>query len=404
MNNNEHTRIILFAGKGGVGKTSIASATGLKAAESGKKTLVMSLDSAHSLADIFDINQELIDLHRGEPIQITERLWIRELDVDREIHKHWGDVYRYFASLLNTSGLDEVLAEELAIIPGMEEVSSLLYINSYFKKREYDIIILDCAPTGESLRFVSIPTALEWYIKKIFNLERNLAKVVRPIARHITDVPIPEDTYFAALERLFNQLKGVDALLTNPNITTVRLVTNPEKIVLKETQRAYMYFCLYKMCIDAVIMNRILPDIVTDSFFEDWKHNQERYIAQAKEYFSPVPILPVKLFPREICGLDSLSMLSDSVYGDRNPTEFFYREVPYRIVKENSAYNLSFKLPFIGKENVEVNKIGDELIIRIGAHRRNILLPKGAVHLDAAKAHLKGDTLLITLGRSEHVQ
>ncbi len=267
MSHGENMRIILFAGKGGVGKTSVAGATGARSAQLGRKTLIMSLDAAHSLADIFDLDRELMDKNRGEPLQVADNLWIRELDVQEEIHKHWGEVYNYFSALLNTTGFDEVLAEELAIIPGMEEVSSLLYINQYAREKEYDTIILDCAPTGESLRFISIPTALEWYIKKVFNLERRIAKVMRPVVRHMTDVPLPQDDYFAALERLFKRLNGVDALLTNPDITSVRLVTNPEKIVIKETQRAFMYFCLYKMCIDGIVMNRVLPDRVTDLFF-----------------------------------------------------------------------------------------------------------------------------------------
>ena len=402
--NENDIRIILFAGKGGVGKTSVAGATGIKTAQLGKKTLIMSLDAAHSLADIFDLDRDLMDKNRGEPVQVADNLWIRELDIQEEIHKHWGEVYKYFTALLNTTGFDEVLAEELAIIPGMEEVSSLLYINTYAREHEYDVILLDCAPTGESLRFVSIPTALEWYIKKLFNMERRMAKVIRPVAKHLTDIPLPQDEYFAALERLFKRLEGVETLLSDPNITTVRLVTNPEKIVIKETQRAFMYFCLYRMCIDAVIINRILPDDVNERFFDEWKNSQMRYVKRAEEYFSPVPIYEAQLFREEVLGKEALSRLADSIYGDRDPTEIFYRELPYDIVKVDSTYRITIKLPFVKKQDVELNRVADELIIRVGSFKRSILLPKQATASNVAKAAFNGDKLIVSLGGMEDVR
>jgi len=233
-------RIIFFAGKGGVGKTSISAATGVKAAEIGYKTIVMSLDIAHSLSDIFDLEKDLLDLNKGKPIRITDNLWIQELDIHEEINRNWGEIYKYIATLLSNTGIDEVLAEELAILPGMEEISLLLYINSYVRQKKYDLIILDCAPTGESIRFISIPTALEWYMKKIFKLEKRIVKYARPVVNKISDVPMPKDEYFDAIENLFNRLRGVNSILEDPDITSIRLVTNPEKIVLKETQRAFM--------------------------------------------------------------------------------------------------------------------------------------------------------------------
>ncbi|RPH89798.1 MAG: ArsA family ATPase, partial [Desulfobacteraceae bacterium] len=249
-------RIIFFAGKGGVGKTSVAAATGIKTAAMGKKTLIMSLDVAHSLVDIFDLGRNLLDQNRGKPIKVRDNLWLQELDIQEEIQKNWGSIHKYLSLLLNTTGLNEILAEELAILPGMEEVSLLLYINQYVQRKKFEVIILDCAPTGESLRFISIPTTLEWYMSKIFKMERTLVKVARPIAKRIYNVPLPGDDYFETLEKLFERLKGVDQILTDPQCTSVRLVANPEKIVLKETQRAYMYFCLYRMHIDAIVLNR----------------------------------------------------------------------------------------------------------------------------------------------------
>jgi arsenite-transporting ATPase len=388
-------RIIFFAGKGGVGKTSIAAATGIQAAEAGRKTLIMSLDVAHSLVDIFDLDRDLLDQNRGKPIKVRDRLWIQELDIQEEIRKNWGAIHQYLSLLLNTTGLDEILAEELAILPGMEEVSLLLYINRYVQRKAFEVIILDCAPTGESLRFISIPTTLEWYMGKIFKMEKTLAKLARPLAKRIYDVPLPGDDYFDALEDLFERLRGVDRILTDPQITTVRLVTNPEKIVLKETQRAYMYFSLYRMLIDGIIMNRIFPEGLNDEYFSDWKKNQEAYRRKAEEYFSPLPILNVPLFRGEILGYRLLKELGDRLYAGRNPLDRFYTEQPYRLSKTNGVYLLRLKVPFITRQDIDLTTLPEELIIRIGSYQRHLPLPRPAAAAKSVKAKLEGETLTI---------
>ena len=388
-------RIIFFAGKGGVGKTSAAAATGVRAAEMGCRTVVMSLDVAHSLSDIFDLEKSLLDLNKGQPIKVANNLWIQELDIQEEINKNWGDVHKYLSLLLNTTGLDEILAEELAILPGMEEVSLLLYINRYVQEKSFDVIILDCAPTGESIRFISIPTALEWYITKLLKVERAIAKYVRPVAKHLTDIPIPGDDYFAAIAFLFERLRGVDQILIDPKITSVRLITNPEKIVLRETQRAFMYFCLYKMNIDGIIMNRVLPMDVKDSYFIDWRRAQKNYIAKAEEYFNPIPIFLVNLFKEEILGYQSLKSLADQIYGHRNPLERFFKGKPYNLIKEDGDYRMRMTLPFISNREVELNKLSDELVVRVGSFKRHILLPRQVAAAKSVKATLEGDDLLI---------
>ncbi|MFH1952287.1 MAG: TRC40/GET3/ArsA family transport-energizing ATPase [Pseudomonadota bacterium] len=388
-------RIIFFAGKGGVGKTSVAAATGIKTAQAGHKTLVMSLDVAHSLSDIFDLERSLIDQNRGRPLRVRKNLWIQELDILEEIEKNWGDIHKYISTLLNTTGLDEILAEELAILPGMEEVSLLLYINRYAQTKEFDVILLDCAPTGESLRFISIPTTLEWYIKKIFKMERTIVRYARPIAKRLYDVPLPGEDYFDAVEFLFNRLRGVDELLIDPEITTVRLITNPEKIVLKETQRAFMYFCLYKMNIDGIIMNRVLPETVHDAYFQDWRESQRQYIKNAETYFSPIPLFSVNLFRGEILGQRSLKALADEIYGDRNPLDRFFDGKPYSLIKANGKYQLRVKVPFIEKKDVELNKISDELIVRVGSFKRHILLPRQVAASKSVRAKLDGEYLSV---------
>ena len=395
-------RIIFFAGKGGTGKTSVAAATGIRAAEMGKKTVIISLDMAHSLSDIFDRKINLLDQNKGQPVQINSNLYIQEIDVQEEIKRYWGDIYRYLSSLFNTTGLDQVLAEELAILPGMEEVSLLLYINKYVREKEFEVILLDCAPTGESLRFISIPATLEWYMKKIFKLERMVARYVRPVAKRIYDVPLPDDNYFKAIEDLFERLKGVDQIITDPKLTTVRLITNPEKVVLKETQRAFMYFCLYKMNIDAIIMNRILPEQIKESYFRDWIKGQRQHCEMAENIFSPVPILPVNLFQGEILGYSKLKKLGEQIYGRKNPLQRFYKEEPYQLIKKNGNYHLKLKLPFLLKKDVELNKYSDELIVRVGGFKRNILLPRQVAAIEQVKAQLDGQVLDICFEGAEY--
>jgi len=391
-------RIIMFAGKGGVGKTSIASATGVRTAEDGQKTLIMSLDIAHSLSDIFALDKGLMEKNKGMPVKIEDRLWIQELDIQEEIQRNWGEVYKYIVSIFNATGFDEILAEELAILPGMEEVSSLLYINRYAQEGDFDVIILDCAPTGESLRFISIPTTLEWYIRKVFKMERRVVSYIRPVARRFYDVPLPEDDYFGALENLFARLEGIDKILTDPTITTVRLVTNPEKIVLKETQRTFLYFSLYKMCIDAIVMNRILPGHLTEKYFEDWKKSQRTYLKLAEEYFNPVPIFPVNLFQNEPLGKENLRRIGAEIYGEHSPTQHFYTERPYEFHQEDGQFFIRIKLPFLTKEEVELNRLAEEIVIRIGGFKRHILLPRHVNAYKHVRAKIDGGFLNIIFG------
>lgn len=390
-------RVIMFTGKGGVGKTSVAAATGIRAAKMGYRTLVMSLDAAHSLADSFDLENRLMDHAKGRPLDIAKNLWIQEVDVQEEVQEHWGEVHKYLSSLLNVSGLEQVLAEELAILPGMEEVTSLLNINRYVKSDSYDVILLDCAPTGESLRFISVPTTLEWYMKKIFNVERTMFKLTRPVMKRMTSVPLPEDSYFQSLANLYERLDGMDNLLTNPEVTSVRLVTNPEKMVIKETQRAFMYFCLYGLSVDAVIINRVLPHDAGD-YFDKWVAIQKKYIEDIHSCFSPVPVWQVNLLRNEMIGLDDLARLGEQVYGDKDPTDRFYSEKPLSFSKSDGKYLMTLRTPFITKEDVELSKSGEELIVRIGNFKRHVLLPRSMSGKTPTGAKLDGDKLVVTFG------
>ena len=389
-------RIIFYTGKGGVGKTTISAATGMKLASLGYKTLVISLDVAHSLRDSFDSEAYLIAQPTEKQIQISDNLWIQEINVQDAIVEYWDEVYNYIRSLLNRSGLESLVAEEIAVFPGMEEICALLYINQYVRENTYDVIILDCAPTGESLRFVSIPTTLEWYMNRIFKLERNLARIAGPVIEKVSSVPIPKDTYFQNIQNLFDKLEGIDTVLTDPKITTVRLVTNPEKIVIKETQRAFMYFCLYGLCIDAIIINRIFPEGIDVKFFEAWKQTQHQYIAEAENYFSDVPIWKVNLFDDQIVGETGLRRLGDVLYPDIDPAERFSEQSPYQFRKVDGIYQLVMQLPFLTKQEVNLAKHGDELIVTIGGFKRHVALPRSLANTKATGAKLMEQRLVIT--------
>ncbi len=388
-------RILLFSGKGGVGKTSVAAATGMRAAELGYRTIVLSLDIAHSLSDAFDLPVGLHEKNKGRPVPITERLAIQEIDVQEELERWWSEVYKYLAAVFSAAGMGDLVAEEMAILPGMEEIIGLLYINQYIEEQAYDVIILDCAPTGESLRFISLPSALEWFMDKIFHLERTVMRVVRPMAKPFTPIPLPDDTYYAAIERLYQRLKGVDKYLLDPEVTTARLVTNAEKMVVRETQRAFMYLCLYEVAVDAVIVNKLIPRHVRDSHFQSWLAAQMGYVEQIEEYFAPLPVLKVPLFESEVVGRERLQRLAQELYGSQDPTRVLYAEKPYRYVFEDGRYQLQLRLPFASREHIDLYRDADELIIRIGSFKRHVLLPHKLLKCRIQSASYKGDTLVV---------
>src|ERR1044071_4803325 len=267
-------RILLFSGKGGVGKTSLAAATGLQLSRLGHRTLVMSADPAHSLADSFDFETSLFHGKTGDPYPINDKLSIHEVNIQKEIKRHWREISAYVVSVLRTTGISEVEAGELGILPGMEELSAMMYVNQFRRESRYDAIVLDCAPTAESMRFVSMPTTLEWYMKHIFPFQRGILKADRPLANRVSPVELPTDNYFANIQNLFGKLEGIDELLEDPKTTSVRLVTNPEKMVLRETQRAFVYFSLHGLTVDGIIVNSLLPDNVTDAWFQEWRASQ----------------------------------------------------------------------------------------------------------------------------------
>jgi len=391
-------RILLFSGKGGVGKTSLAAATGVRLAQMGKQTLVMSVDPAHSLADSFDLGGDLFHGKTADPYRINSHLSIHEVNIQREIKRHWQQISAYVTSVLRTSGIKGVEAEELAILPGMEELSAMMYVNQYQRENRYDVMVLDCAPTAESLRFVSLPTTLDWYMKHVFPIQRNIMKAVRPIANRVSPVELPPDKYFANIMDLFQKLEGVDTLLEDPAISSVRLVTNPEQMVLRETQRAFVYFSLHGLTVDAILANRVLPEGVTDAFFTDWRTSQQAILQEMDQYFSPIPVKRVPLFSREVLGSERLEELAKVLYAEsEDPAAVTQMERPYHFEKNDEKYEVHINLPFTSKGEVGLFKKADELVVEIGSFRRHIGLPTSMAALLPARARLENKRLVVEM-------
>jgi len=391
-------RILLFSGKGGVGKTSLAAATGLQLSRLGYRTLVMSVDPAHSLADAFDLETSLFQEKTNDPYPIDPRLSILEVNIQKEIKRHWREISTYVISVLRTTGISDVEAEELAILPGMEELSAMMYVNQFRREERYDVIVLDCAPTAESMRFVSMPTTLEWYMKHVFPFQRGLLKAVRPVANRISPVELPTDSYFANVQDLFGRLDGISELLEDATATSVRLVTNPEKMVLRETQRAFVYFSLHGLTVDGIIVNRVLPQAITDAWFEEWRASQARILHEIDEYFAPVVVKRVPLFTHEVLGRERLDELAGVLYGEKeDPAAVSRTEAPYTFVKRNAHYEVRLRLPFAAKGEVGLFKKGDELVVEIGTLRRHIGLPTSMSALTPTRATLQNKILTVEM-------
>jgi len=376
------TRVLIFSGKGGTGKTTMAAATGLRTAALGHRTLILSVDIAHSLADSFDVAEAIREHPKGMPYAVAERLEIQELDVQEEMFRHWDEVFRYFSVLFTQAGMDDVIAEELAIIPGMEDVIALLYLNEYVRDDRYDVIVLDLAPTGESLRFIAMPNTLDWYMRKVFRFERNLARLARPIAKHMAHLPVPDDSYFDEIERLWRRMDGVDKVLLDPAMTTVRLVTNAEQMVVRESERAYMYFSLYGVAVDQVIVNKVIA-ADTDSLppaFRDWARTHQKNLTRIRRSFHGLRIDSVPLAHDEVVGTARLEAVAAALYGPlaggNDPAAHHPTQAPFRYHSEGDHTTLELYLPNLDRDDLDLYVEDTELIVRIGSHKRHIPLPR----------------------------
>jgi arsenite-transporting ATPase len=389
-------RVLLMTGKGGVGKTSVAAATGLRCAELGYKTLVLSTDPAHSLADSFDMDLE------HTPRQVQPNLWGAELDALMELEGNWGAVKRYITEVLQARGLEGVEAEELAILPGMDEIFSLVRMKRHHDEGEYDVLIIDSAPTGTALRLLSLPEVAGWYMRKLYKpfqaVSAALRPLVEPLFRPVAGFSLPTTEVMDAPYEFYEQLVELEKVLTDTSTTSVRLVTNPEKMVIKESLRAHAYLSLYNVGTDLVIANRIIPDTVQDPFFQRWKEQQQQYKHEIHENFRPLPVKEAPLFAEEMYGIEALHRLKDILYSEEDPTQVYYKETTMRVLQEAENYTLELYLPGIPKDKIELSKLADELNIRIGNHRRNLVLPQALAALQPAGAKMEEDYLKIRFG------
>jgi len=388
-------RVILYTGKGGVGKTTIAAASALRSAELGYRTIVLSADSAHSLADSFDLPLS------SEPQPIVSNLWGQEPEISQTIDTHWDTIQKWMSALLAWRGMDEVLADEMAVLPGMEELANLLYIVDHYRSGKYDLVIVDCAPTGETLRFLAFPEILHWWMERMFPIGRKAASLARPLVKGVMNIPMPGDDVFASMETLYSELAEMHAILSNQDVTSVRLVVNPEKMIIKETQRTFTYLNLYGYLTDLVICNRIIPDKVDDQYFSLWKKSQSKYYEMIEECFTPIPTSTTPLLEQEVVGIPMLKIIADALYGEDDPTRFFFHERAQDLQKEDGHYILTLSLPFIEKGDVSLTQSGDELIIRVGKFKRNIILPHALIGLTATGARFEGSKLIIQLGQRQ---
>jgi len=386
-------RILLFTGKGGVGKTTVAAATAVRAAASGQRTLVMSTDPAHSLADSFDIPLT------SRAQKISPNLWAEQIDAQDRLEANWRDIQEFVISFLNWAGVDAIEAEELSIIPGLDEIFSLTDVKQHVDSGNFDLLVVDCAPTAETLRLLSLPEVMNWYIERIFPVERRVVKTIRPLLSKLTSMPIADDRIFAAVERLHRNLDGVRQLLTNDRMSSVRLVLNPEKMVIAEARRTYTYLSLFGYRVDAVIVNRIIPPEVEDPYFGKWKDIQAEHLQTVRESFEPVPILTARLFDREMVGLALLEEMGEEVYGERLGTEVLHVDEPMRVRKRGGSYVLSLRLPFVDRGDLEVFRKADELYIRVGGYKRNLVLPQTLQRLDVQEASFVDDRLEVRFAR-----
>jgi arsenite-transporting ATPase len=390
-------RIILYSGKGGVGKTSLSAATAVRAARLGYRTLVVSTDSAHSLADALDVPI------KGTPTPIAAGLDALEIDVNLELASHWGVIQEWLTRFMTFQGVDEAVAEEMAILPGMEELFSLLKVKRFSDEGRYDVVVIDCAPTGETVRMLGVPEILNFYFKRIFPIQKTVLRSVRPVARRVTSMPLPSDDVFSAVHALYAQLEGMGPLLQDPKRSSIRIVLNPERMVINESQRLYTYLNLFGFPVDAVIANRVLPEEARSDYFDRWFGIQSAHLAEARRGFDPLPFFEARLFDREMVGVPLLEEFAQEVFGDRDPTQVFHEERTMEVKKEGKTYVLYVRLPFADKERLQVWTRGEELVVSVDNQRRHILLPRTLASRRLTGATLADQRLRVTFaGKEEH--
>jgi len=388
-------RVVLITGKGGVGKTTVSAATAICAADLGYRTLVMSTDPAHSLADAFQV--KLGD----EPTPVVDNLDAQQIDSQRRLEESWGPVRDYLTKVFDWSGLEGVEAEELTVFPGMDELFSLATVRDHVSSGNYDVLIVDCAPTAETLRLLSLPDVMSWYMDKLFPVSKQVAKVVRPVLSKMSSLPVADDQVFDTIATFYDRLDGIREILSDPDITTARLVMNPEKMVIAEARRTYTYLGLFGYAVDSAIVNRVLPETVTDPYFEQWRQIQKGHMEDVQEGFADVDIRSLRLFDQEMIGIERLRTVGSELYGDVDPTKRLSEGRPFRIEEDGDDVVLVVGMPFAEHDDLDVIRHDHELFVTVGQYRRSIVLPDSLKRRQVLRAKLGDGELRVTFGTGD---
>lgn len=382
-------RTILYTGKGGVGKTSVAAATARRCAERGLRTVVMSTDPAHSLSD--SLGQEL----GPEPSEITPMLWGQEVLAAAEMRRNWDRVSSWLTGLLLNQGVDRIRAEELTVPPGMDELFSLLQIKRHWDADEFDVVIVDCAPSGETLRLLGFPEVAQWWVKKAFPWNRGLLSAAAPLARAL-DVPLPDPALMEEVDDLIANLLEMDRILRDHEHCSIRLVMNPDRMVINEARRTYTYLCLYGYQTDAVVVNRVFPDEVEGTYFGRWREQQTEQLEAVADGFAPVPALTSRFFDEEVIGETMHARLADELFDGADPSAIFHEGLARELSSVGDSTVIRIKAPFVEKDQIDLKQSGDELVITVGEVRRTIILPSGLAQREPSRAAFEEGTLEVT--------
>jgi arsenite/tail-anchored protein-transporting ATPase len=388
-------RILMFTGKGGVGKSTVAAATAALAARRGLRTLVMSTDAAHSLADAYDAR-----VPNGRPTEIATGLFVQQVDAQARFEESWADIQRYLLSVLEVVGVDPVAAEELTVIPGAEEVLALLELREEARSGAWDVIVIDCAPTAETLRLLALPEALGWYMQRMLPMQRRLTRALKPVLTKAAGVPMPADTVFDAIERLHAELGEVRALLAGPE-ASVRLVLTPERVVTAEARRSFTTLSLYGYRVDGVVANRVFPAEGADDWRAGWVLAQDEVLAEADASFPGMPVWRSVYRPREPVGVPALVALAEEVYAGDDPLAVPAGGGPFRVTRTTEGAIAHLALPGAERDQVHLGRNGDDLVVTVGSYRRLLTLPAGLARLQVAGARVEQGELQVRFRERE---
>jgi len=387
-------RTIIYNGKGGVGKTSVAAATARRAAKMGYRTMVMSVDTAHSLGDSLDVELS------SEIRTIEENLDALELNIVHEMRTKWSSLKDYISAFMLAQGLDDISAEEMAIFPGMEMAAALFYVLQFKDSEEYDVVIIDTAPTGETLRLMSFPDVSNWYIDKMFGMVKRLVSIARLTVGKMMDIPLPSKEAMKSIEEIKNNMERVKEILEDSENTTLRLVLNPERMPINETMRAYTYLCLYNKTVECLIVNKILPPDADGEFLKGKLIEQEEYMEMIHHAFDPLKIMYAQQFRTEMRGSEKLDLLADMIFGDSDPIEVYATKSPMHFESDGGVDSLYIKMPFVDKGSIELFKVGDDaIIIQVGDQKRKVALPRTLNNAEMLGAEFNDDGLVVKFRR-----